>query len=136
MQCSSCVLITLTVETPHDRPGRFGPGNNGRSPGSYNRASRGAALAILDHFEEIQDRFLTGLAENRRLYISLLSKVLPRQIQIGLSGVEAMSDADVRQTFVFARGMLHGQSEGRAVLAELEAQLLGVPASDHRVGHR
>jgi hypothetical protein len=116
--------------------GRFGPGNNGRPAGSYNRASRRAALAILDHFEEIQDGFLAELAENRHLYINLLSKVLPRQIQIGLSGVEAMSDADVRQAFVFARDALHGQSEGRAVLAELEAQLLGVPASDHRAGHR
>ena len=93
-------------------------------------------MAILGHFKEIQDRVLTGLAENRRLYINLLSKVLPPQIQIGLSGVEAMSDAAVRQAFVFARDRLHGRSEGRAVLAELEAQLLGVPSPDHRVGHR
>ncbi len=61
--------------------GRFGPGDPGRPVGSYNRAPRRAALAILDHFEKIQDQFLERLADDRSLYVALLSRVLPRQVE-------------------------------------------------------
>jgi hypothetical protein len=83
---------------PDDLParhanGRFGPGNTGRPVGSYNRASGRAAQAILDHFETIQEKFLEELAENPYLYISLLSRVLPRQVEIGVSSPADLTDA-------------------------------------------
>jgi hypothetical protein len=72
--------------------GRFGPGNPGRPVGSYNRASSRAAQAILDHFETIQDKFLEELADNPYLYISLLSRVLPRQVEIGVSSAVDLAE--------------------------------------------
>lgn len=104
--------------------GRFGPGNPGRPLGSYNRASRRAALAILNHFEAIQHNFLDKLEYNSAMYIALLSKVLPRQIEIGASGLAGISDLEVIKAFAAARQRMNGQGDGPTVLAELEAALL------------
>ena len=116
--------------------GRFGPGNPGRPVGSYNRAPRRAALAILDHFEKIQDQFLERLADDRSLYVALLSKVLPRQVEIGVSSIETASDAEVTRAIDAAHDRLDGQGDGHAALMELEAVLLGQTSSRRRADHR
>jgi hypothetical protein len=147
LQCSLYVPITLDAETiamPDDADlparyanGRFGPGNPGRPVGSYNRASRRAALAILDHFDSIQGGFLEKLADgNRDQYIALLAKVLPRQIEVGSSVAEFLPEAELSQAYAAACGLLDDQGDRRSAVAELEAILLGEPAYRRLMGHR
>jgi hypothetical protein len=107
--------------------GHFGPGNPGRPVGSYNRASRRAGLAILDHFETIQDKFLEELVDNRYLYICLLSRVLPRKVEIGVSAMEAAIDADAT---------IDAPAGEPAEPANLEALVLSQLASGNGADHR
>jgi hypothetical protein len=117
--------------------GRFGPGNPGRPVGSYNRASRRAALAILDHFDSIQGGFLEKLsANNGALYIALLAKVLPRQIEVGSPVADTLPEDDVGPAFAAARALLDGAGDARAALTELEAILLGEAPYRRRLGYR
>ncbi|HEY2179220.1 MAG TPA: hypothetical protein VGH15_11615 [Caulobacteraceae bacterium] len=109
--------------------GRFGPGNPGRPVGSYNRASRRAALTILAHFEATQEQFLERLAQSKDLYIALLARVLPKQIVVGACDVEAMSDAEVAEAFVNARVLLDGAGDRRIALSEMQAVLQGESAA-------
>lgn len=110
--------------------GRFGPGNPGRPVGSYNRASRRAALTILDHFESIQEELLNRVASNSERYIKLLSLVLPRQLDIGVAPVEAVTDVDAAQVLAAVRALVAREDDPRATLVELAAVVVGEP------GHR
>jgi len=108
--------------------GRFGPGNPGRPVGSYNRASRRAALAILDHFESIQGGFLERLsANNFALYIALLAKVLPRQIEVGSPVADTLPEDDVGPAFaVWSQPLVRCRPAALAVL-----RVQGTPCLRH-----
>jgi hypothetical protein len=53
--------------------------------GSYGRASRRAALAILKHFEAHQEALLERLISDPDLYCKVLARVLPRQVRVDVS---------------------------------------------------
>ncbi|HEY2178458.1 MAG TPA: hypothetical protein VGH15_07740 [Caulobacteraceae bacterium] len=120
--------------------GRFGPGNPGRPPGSRNRMpSRAAAKAILDHFEANRDRLLDDLLarpDQRGLYIRLISRLLPRDLEVEDFETPARTDAEVAAIFTGARVLLDGAGDRRAALAELEAVLLCSGSAANTVGDR
>jgi len=72
--------------------GRFGPGNPGRRPGSRNRASHRALIAILDDFQDNKDVVLPRL---RKFFTAEYIKVIVRllDLQPAASDPEPESDA-------------------------------------------
>jgi hypothetical protein len=119
--------------------GRFGPGNPGRPPGSRNRMPSHAAQAILDHFEANRERLLDELIarpDQRGLYIRLVSRLLPREVEAPESEPPARTDAEVAAVYADARVLLDGAGDRRAALAELEGLLLGAAAGDEVTADR
>jgi hypothetical protein len=119
--------------------GRFGPGHMGRPVGSYNRNSRNAALAALDHFERNQERVLDRLANGQiprgtDIYLRFIGRLLPRQIAVGPSDGQVLSEEQMAAALTHAHTLFDGSGDRGAALAELESLLLGVPkkqAGDH-----
>jgi hypothetical protein len=119
------------TDVPADQParyanGRFGPGNPGRPLGSYSRASRRAAMAILEHFETHQEALLDRLVNrNSELYCKVLGRVLPRQIEVGIADAATWTEAEAARAYVQARAVLiTGDSDRRATMVKLESILL------------
>jgi hypothetical protein len=101
--------------------------------------SRAAAKAILDHFEANRDRLLDDLLarpDQRGLYIRLISRLLPRDLEVEDFETPARTDAEVAAIFTGARVLLDGAGDRRAALAELEAVLLCSGSAANTVGDR
>ena len=106
--------------------GRFGSGNPGRPFGSRNRLSKRVARAILRDFESHQDELLERL---RRWfvpqYVQLVSRLLPKQMEVGGVELDSLDEADVLRLIGDARAALDAIEAGGGSLADLEAALLG-----------
>jgi hypothetical protein len=121
--------------------GRFGPGNPGRRPGARGRTANRVTMAILEDFLEHKDETLKYARRFRvEAYLNTVLKLLPSQAAIEAPEVRAWSDADVDSVPAHVRGVFERAGQGRDVLIELEAILLGegpaerLPASlDHRI---
>ncbi|HEY2178141.1 MAG TPA: hypothetical protein VGH15_06115 [Caulobacteraceae bacterium] len=116
--------------------GRFGPGNPGRPPGSRNRMPSHAARAILDHFEANRERLLDELIarpDQRGLYIRLVSRLLPREVEAPDVEPPARTAGEVAAVYAEARMLLDGDGDRRVALAELEGLLLGAGSDDMTV---
>jgi hypothetical protein len=122
----------------HDKPadlparyadGRFGPGNPGRPMGSVNRASRRAALVLLEHFQANQalflDKMVDGSVENRRIYAGLISHVLPRQVEVGPSDATPICEEELKKAIARVRMAREGYVDRNKALADIEAILTG-----------
>jgi hypothetical protein len=121
--------MTDATATPHTlgrhANGRFGPGNPGRRPGSRNRASHRAVLAILDDFEMHQEQVLGRLREFfTPHYIDIVSRLLPRQIEVAAPDLDSYSEAEIAHVVRQARSALDRIEEGRGSLIELESALV------------
>ena len=118
------------LPTPYrDANGRFGAGNPGRPFGSRNRLSKRVARAILRDFEANQDDLLPRL---RRWfvphYVQLVSRLLPRQVEVGGPEIDALDEVEVARLIEGARAALDSIDAGQGSLADLEAALLGEAA--------
>jgi len=106
--------------------GRFGPGNPGRRPGARGRTAHRVTMAILEDFLEHKDETLKD-ARNFHVeaYLNTVLKLLPSQAAFETPEVRAWPDADVDAALAHVRGVFERAGEGRDVLIELEAVLLG-----------
>ncbi len=94
--------------------GRFGPGNPGRRPGSRNRASHRAVMAILQDFETNHDAILERLREDfTPTYFAVLCRLLASQAETSPPSVAEISDLEVAETLDRARAALAGAGDGR-----------------------
>jgi hypothetical protein len=109
-----------------DASGRFTLGNRGRPLGSRNRMSKRVARTILRDFETHQDEILTKL---RRWfipqYVQLVSRLLPRQMEVGGHELDALDETEVARLLADVRAALHRIEAGGGSLEDLEAALLG-----------
>lgn len=120
--------MTEKIDGPpwRETSGKFGPGNPGRPFGSRNRLSKRVARSILRDFESHQDELLERL---RRWfvpqYVQLVSRLLPKQLEVGGVELDSLDEAEVLRLIGAARAALDAIEAGGGSLADLEAALLG-----------
>jgi hypothetical protein len=115
---------------PRDAGGRFAAGGAGRPFGSRNRASKRAARAILQDFEDNQAEVLVRM---RRWflpqYAQLVARLLPRQSEAGGAELDELDAAEAARLIGDMRAALARIDAGEGSLADLESALLGEPAA-------
>jgi len=116
-----------TAATERYANGRFGPGNPGRPLGAYGRASRRAALAITSHFEKHAEGVLDRTAHyNKDLYFKIISRVLPRQLDIAELESAPWTEGEAEKLLAEALDVLLAPGvDSRAALAGLSRLLDG-----------
>jgi hypothetical protein len=119
-----------TYDDTRQSNGRFGPGNPGKPAGARHRISQRVVTTILADFEKHQDKILRELRVGHiRQYVSLVSRLLPRQALVECVDAEDLGAAEVAAVVAEARAALD-RIEAGASFAELDAALAAAPAPD------
>jgi hypothetical protein len=119
-------------EDSRQADGRFGPGNPGKPTGARHRISQRVVTTILADFEKHQLKILEELRKYHLCqYVSLVSRLLPRQALVECVDAEDLGAAEVAQVVAEARAALD-RIEAGASFAELDAALAAAPAAEHR----
>jgi hypothetical protein len=97
--------------------------------GSVNRASRRAALTLLEHFQANQELFLDkmvdGGVEQRRIYAGLITHVLPKQVDVGPADTSPISMEELTKALIRVTMALDGEIDRRQALADIGLILTG-----------
>lgn len=108
--------------------GRFGAGNPGRPPGARARQSQRLIMAILQDFGEHQDEILRRLREHHLpAYVALASRLLPRQIEVGVADPADFTEDQVQLVVTRAYAALGSIDDGHGSLVDLERAVLNTP---------